>query len=302
MALITSTVEQIARAFVWEKGQWQIEKNASVVEALANLYTKEYLRLYGIGITGTAIFPELEVYADPDLPNRELASALRRMLPDVKMRILSCRGFIPYQSLAVGDQVAHVDLDGYGTLGGFVDDLYSPYRLVLSNNHVLANCNSANTNDDLLKLPSRHVFGGLHKFIPLRQAPDINEVDAAAGWLYEEERLLWRPRKPRKSGRAIRGMRVYKYGARTNYTEGIIVATSVAAQIDYGSLGVVNFRRCLRIEGTNGPFSLPGDSGSLVISKSGVVVGLLFAGELSGAYSLANPFVYVEDQLGVVFT
>ena len=52
-------------------------------------------------------------------------------------------------------------------------------------------------------------------------------------------------------------------------------------------------------KGMNDSFSFPGDSGSLVVSRSGVVVGLLFAGELNGAYSLAHPFSYVEDQLGV---
>ncbi len=297
-------VENIARALVWEKGKWRISKNATMVESLIGFYEKEYLKIYGVGLGGIYKMPKLEIYAEPEIPKREIKKAVYNILQvEIPLEIIDCKGIRTYQSVKVGDKVKHQNLQGYGTLGGFVDDIASPYRLAISNNHVFANCNRANINDNLVKLQPNIVFGGLYRFVPLKKPPYVNEVDAAVGWIYEGLNLVWRPRKPRKSGNAYRGMKVYKYGARTGYTEGIIKGIFAAPQVDYGPpLEILNFRRCLRIEGLNGPFSLPGDSGSLVVSKSGVVVGLLLAGEVTGAYSFANPFTIVENQLGVIFT
>lgn len=304
MRSITAMVEELARTFVWKKGEGYLRKDASVIESVGDFYTEKYPKLYGIGVSRASGYPVLEIYADSEF-QREILSELHRRLPHVKnveRRIIPCRGFRPYLALGVGDKVKHINLSGYGTLGGFVYDLYSTYLLAISNNHVLANSNSAQIGDDLVNLTYSHIFGTLHRFVPLRQPPVVNTVDVAVGLIYKGQRLKWTPRKPLKSGKGIIGMHVYKYGARTGYTEGVIMATNVAARIDYPNLGPLNFRKCLRIEGIDGPFSLPGDSGSLVISKSGVVVGLLFAGEKDGVYSLANPFSYVEEQLGVFFT
>jgi hypothetical protein len=97
-------------------------------------------------------------------------------------------------------------------------------------------------------------------------------------------------------------MEVYKIGARTGYTEGIIIGF-INHTVDYkGHLGQLNFFNSLNIAGNKGiPFSQPGDSGSLVFSKkSHKVVGLLFAGDNSGTYSFANNFIEVEKQLLIV--
>jgi hypothetical protein len=82
-------------------------------------------------------------------------------------------------------------------------------------------------------------------------------------------------RKPRGIGPARVGDVVYKYGATTGYTEGIV--RSVDNHL--GAQGTqIAFNGTIRIEGVNGgAFCGGGDSGSLVVRKrDDVAVGLLF--------------------------
>ncbi|MFX0142285.1 MAG: hypothetical protein ACFFDN_52080 [Candidatus Hodarchaeota archaeon] len=303
MSKLTPVIENIARAFVWEKPKWRIQRRASMVDLLSGFYEIKYMKVHAVALGGTAIKPRIEIYAQPKAPREQIKRIVYESVSKkISCTFIDCLGFKIHQNLSVGDKVKHKNLKGFGTLGGFVNDLYSPYRLAISNNHVFAQCNLANINDDLINLNSNSVFGGLHRFAVLKTPPAVNEIDAAVGWIYKEQRLFWKPRKPLSSGTPYRGMRVYKYGAATDYTEGIIQSIHAAPAIDYQSLGMFNFRECIIIRGINGPFSKRGDSGSLVVSTSGVVVGLLFAGEIDGRYSLANNFKYVENQLGIVYT
>jgi len=286
---------------MWFFNRLRIYKNASLVEMLAG-HEEDFPRFHGLGLSfGNG----LEVYADPEMSTREVRRIINEIIPNVEVRVIQCAGFNVYRGmLRAGDAVSHINLyasGGFGTLGGFALDMSSPYLLAISNNHVLAECNMASVGDDLVHFNSGNIFGKLHRFVPLKMPPLLNEVDAAVGWIYENYRF-GRLRLGSGAGSPVRGMRVYKLGARTGYTEGVIAATAVATVVNYGDLGFLNFRRCLRIEGLNGPFSEPGDSRSLVISMgSKKVVGLLFAGEAEGRYSLANSATLVECQMGVVF-
>ncbi len=302
MRTLTNLVEHAARGLVWHRGKSRRAKKASVVDALLGIYEEDYPSVHGIGIGGTHSDPRIEVYVPTGTPRRRVNAAVSSILgPGVQVSFVRCQGFSSYQTLSAGDGVRHEGLRGYGTLGGFVNDLFHPYVLALSNNHVLAKCNSGAIGDSLIEASSGRAFGKLHRFVALKPPPSVNEVDAAVGLIYTGIPLQWRPKKPRQSGLPRRGMRVYKLGAKTGYTEGVITAVSASVQVNYRSSGVFNFRRCLRIVGTDGPFALPGDSGSFVVSDAGTLVGLVFAGENTGAYSLASSFKYTEQQLGVVF-
>jgi hypothetical protein len=69
--------------------------------------------------------------------------------------------------------------------------------------------------------------------------------------------------------------------------------------------GMFRFDGQIEIEGDNGLFAQPGDSGSLVVDRDKMLgVGLLFAGpvddhENGDAVIYANPLSVVLDQLGV---
>ena len=90
-------------------------------------------------------------------------------------------------------------------------------------------------------------------------------------------------------------------GAASGYTTGRIVATAATACVPYPGLGNVNFHRCLRIVGDQGPFSVPGDSGSLVLDEQLAVVGIIFAGDEVGGHSLANPVDALASRLNIAF-
>lgn len=89
-------------------------------------------------------------------------------------------------------------------------------------------------------------------------------------------------------------MRVKKSGRTTQLTNGYISAINATVRVNYGSAGVACFRGQTIIRPIGrGPFSAPGDSGSLIV-ESGVCrrpVGLLFAG--SNVVTIANPIADV---------
>ncbi len=80
-------------------------------------------------------------------------------------------------------------------------------------------------------------------------------------------------RRVRGLGAARVGDVVYKFGARSGYTKGIVVAVE-----KFFSSGSRSFQRTIQIVGADGAaFCGPGDSGSIIVrKKDDVAVGLLF--------------------------
>jgi hypothetical protein len=98
---------------------------------------------------------------------------------------------------------------------------------------------------------------------------------------------------------ALLGRRVCKMGRTTEFTVGKIISVS----IDTWVTGYANNQRAwfddqIEIEGEGGPFSRPGDSGSLVLDfETREPIGLLFAG--IGNFSFANPIDEVLNRLAI---
>ncbi len=94
---------------------------------------------------------------------------------------------------------------------------------------------------------------------------------------------------------AALGMTVKKSGRSSGLTTGIVLATDVALKVEmnYGEYGVFAGQLLA------GPMSMPGDSGSLVLSEDNHAVGLLFAG--SEQATMFTPFQRVLDALDVTF-
>lgn len=213
--------------------------------------------------------------------------------------------------LRIGSSVGHERITA-GTLGAFVTPRAGDGTedLILSNNHVLADENRAARGDRILQ-PGRadggrlstDVVGELASFVPLKKKKNV--VDAAIASLAEglEYYVNWLHRLG-----PITGIRldppdeaevVYKIGRTTGLTKGRISAIEIdALHVEYDD-GVFTFDDQIEIEpeGTK-PFSLGGDSGSLIVDARRRAVALLFAGnDVDATY--ASPIGTVLDALKV---
>jgi hypothetical protein len=92
---------------------------------------------------------------------------------------------------------------------------------------------------------------------------------------------------------------VKKCGRTTQFTRGRITDCNATVRVNYGTAGAALFQNQIIIQSvTPNPFSLGGDSGSLITTDVGNrPVGLLFAG--SPTHTIANPISAVLAALGV---
>jgi hypothetical protein len=207
-----------------------------------------------------------------------------------------------------GVSISPLDANFVGTLGCFLlrRQVDAEELFVLSNNHVLANVDQLPVGTRIVQPGPEvppfltrpdDVFARLHTAIPLQfpggpdRPPVLNQFDAAIasvtdGTLIERGRMFGIPQyDPSKVLPAVPGMRVMKMGRTTGLTRGTIVATAIqGTQVNYGTLQfprIAVFQNTIRITGDNNtPFSLPGDSGSVILDEAtGHPVALLFAGD-----------------------
>lgn len=83
------------------------------------------------------------------------------------------------------------------------------------------------------------------------------------------------------------GLDVQKCGRTTYHTEGQVTQIHATVQVSYGGSKVALFRDQVIAQGSDGPMSAGGDSGSAVLDMDKNVVGLLFAG--SDRVTILNP-------------
>jgi hypothetical protein len=94
---------------------------------------------------------------------------------------------------------------------------------------------------------------------------------------------------------SLRGKTVWKCGAATHLTKGVVTCLNATVDVQYIPCNATaRFRGQIEIDGQ---FSSVGDSGSLVYGEDGAV-GLLFAGDGVGK-SFANPIQDVQNVLDV---
>jgi hypothetical protein len=228
-----------------------------------------------------------------------------------------------HRPLACGLQIQNVDDDNrqrkagklganliiIGTLGCFVKlKLATGPMAVLSNNHVLAGENRGLKNKDRILQPGSLAFvsnehiATLTDFVVLKPSPSgarpalgnvvFNEVDAAvaqieAGIQFNQGYLPARHLlAPHGSTAPKVNDKVFKVGRTTGLTRGSITAVGVVTgPIPYDP-GPCWFQGQFEIEGENGTlFSDHGDSGSAIVSTTGEVIGLLYAGNGTQTYA-----------------
>lgn len=216
-----------------------------------------------------------------------------------------------------GISVGHVDITA-GTLGCLARGLNAPRtrrRLILSNNHVLADSNAGSFGDSIVQ--PGPLDGGtspadriaiLERFVPIDFGGRPNVVDCATGWAWPDRvqvgqvfvrngvRRIFRTGSRPVSCRRFR--LVGKSGRTTQLTLGRIVDCNATIRVRYGPRTAL-FRDQISIRGFGRLFSAGGDSGSLIWSWSPrrSPVGLLFAG--GGGFTFANKIQHVLRALDI---
>ncbi len=209
--------------------------------------------------------------------------------------------------VSVGDQGTTT-----GTLGVRVTNGTNVYAL--SNNHVFAAVNSANIGDGVIQpgavdggSDTADRIGTLSDYQTIDfDDGDTNTMDAAIALTSVANVGTSTP--PDGYGtpspittQAFIGQAVQKYGRTTGLQLGNVAEINVTVDVCY----VVFFDFCLedarfvnQISVTPGPFSAPGDSGSLIVTQGGnQPVALLFAG--GEGLTIGNPIDLVLQRFGV---
>ncbi|MCL5282441.1 MAG: S1 family peptidase [Planctomycetes bacterium] len=198
-----------------------------------------------------------------------------------------------------------------GTIGCRVSHGGSVYAL--SNNHVYALENTASIGDKVVqpglydtggKYDPQNDIGTLTAFVPIEFSTSANNtVDAAIAASTTD--LLGNSTPADGYGMptsstttATVGMAVQKYGRTTSLTRGTVTAINAIINIGYSS-GTARFTGQIIVQ-SRAPFIKAGDSGSLLVTDPGKSpVGLLFAGDSSGKFAIANNIDAVLSALGV---
>lgn len=192
------------------------------------------------------------------------------------------------------------------------------YVFALSNNHVYALTNIAPAHSLILQ-PGRidgtpicdkdrnDVIGKLGPVAPIKFDGSFNTIDAALAqtntdWVGNATPAdgYGTPQSTTKT--ASIGMKVKKYGRTTSLTNGTVAFVNVAVAVNYGAPFGIAFFKDQIIVISKTEWSAPGDSGSLVVTKSGnFPVGLHFAGANleDGDLGVENPIDAVLSFFGV---
>jgi hypothetical protein len=197
---------------------------------------------------------------------------------------------IKHRPLVGGISVGHYAISA-GTIGAIVYDDKDNKPLILSNAHVLANSDTptedlASVGDDIFQ-PGKHdtgieVVAHLHDWIPLE---DGVTVDAAVSSpvTQVENTILDIPKITGITSPEV-GMEIKKSGRTTGYTEGTIVTTDAAIDVDYGTEVITLQDQFIT---------------TYMVTPDGAVVGLLFAG--SDKATVFNRIENVTSLLGIHF-
>jgi hypothetical protein len=199
-----------------------------------------------------------------------------------------------------------------GTIGCRVIDAAGNVY-ALSNNHVYANENNASIGDNVLQpgaydggMDPRDAIGTLSAYTWIDFSGGPNTTDAAiaaVAFLKKPDGTLI-PMVDKstpaggygipKSGLGIAasvGMAVQKYGRTSSLTKGTITGINVTVTVGYSSNKTALFEKQIIVQSWSA-FIKGGDSGSLLVTndldKNNYPVGLLFAGNQTGTYAVAN--------------
>ncbi|TVV74695.1 hypothetical protein [Sphingomonas solaris] len=231
------------------------------------------------------------------------------------------RLFVHNDRIACGSSLSAASVWGAGTLGALVT-LGDGTLCGLTNNHVTGACNHTRVGMHILspapfdadpdhRAPT--AIGRHHSFVALASGDprqvQLQELDVALFDLTNPDLVTSMQGSglydtPEDVADPIGGMAVKKVGRTTGLTYGEIIGRfSTPLGIPYTAdrfKSTVYFQNSWAIRATDGgPFSMGGDSGSLVVTGDGAhAVGLIFAGATDGSISYMIPIRSVLRGLG----
>lgn len=196
---------------------------------------------------------------------------------------------------------------GCGTMGCVVTEANGDI-FGLSNKHVTGLCNYAHEGEKILAPGHGDITaGGIDPFTigyHHRSLPMVNGVPDNVDILANRDAAIIRIADPSKvssmqgsaydtpglAGDLAAGQQVEKVGRTTGHTTGTVIGQMAGPyQVAYTVPGIAQAFAFVDpvfvIQGNNGPFSQPGDSGSLITAMMGtdrVALGLVFAGDQQG--------------------
>jgi endonuclease G len=198
-----------------------------------------------------------------------------------------------------------------GTLGAKVIDLKSGDEMILSNWHVMAGRPGARAGTPIWQ--PGWIDGGTNEDNTIAQLTRwvLGPHDAAVATITGARKVTTKTLE----GRSIvdvteprLGMRVWKSGRSTGYTEGLIDGIKMRVSLPYGDLGVKKLESVFHIVPRPGAgdveISRGGDSGAVWVDQaSGKAVGLHFAGESANLpeHALAGEIILITEALNVRF-
>lgn len=233
--------------------------------------------------------------------------------------------------LPIGASIGHERVTA-GTLGCFAPKRLGGGLGMLSNNHVLANCNRCRVGDRIIQ--PGPLDGGrrndvhdhvaiLDKWEPISFQPGtVNLVDCAFAYIVDgigcTPQTVTDPASQECWPVGIfddlvyGGMRAKKVGRTTGITKGSVQATEIdnlQVGFSFGNTPLAaRFDKQISFLRRESPFARAGDSGSLIVSEDNQPIALLFAGSERSAgngpgITFANPIGTVLDVLDVdIFT
>lgn len=215
-----------------------------------------------------------------------------------------------YRPVTCGVSIAPGTKAYSGTLGCQVT--LNNVKYMLSNNHVLADCNSV-APGTVITQPSiedqgndpADVIGALSYFVPLAAPGGTSPVDAAIAQFdgtKNDARMERGENKVEKMVAPITlpyiGMEVQKSGRTTGVTKGKVAAIGLTIATDYAGYGIVTIQNTFSVKHVSGHFSRPGDSGSVITTApKNNPVGLLFGSSPDTKTTYANTMQEVLKQL-----
>lgn len=211
----------------------------------------------------------------------------------------------------IGVSAGHTNVTA-GTLGCRVTAGCHTYAL--SNAHVFADVNDGVIGDNILQpgvydggLNPNDMIGTLAASVPIVLTESAyNRVDAAI--VTTGASLVGRSTPSNGYGTprynalpATVNLNVMKYGRSSSMTYGYVDAVNATVIVEYGSASARFVGQIIIKPNSGADFSLPGDSGSLVVASGGAherrPVGLLFAA--GSGITAANPISNVLSELGI---
>ncbi len=220
-----------------------------------------------------------------------------------------------------GISIGHKDVT-FGTIGYFCrstkagDDQNKIY--ILSNNHVLANVDSAFIGDNIYQpgpndggISNTTFAAKFHRAVPINFSQyGSNRVDAAIGEVLSTvvtQNSICQIGSITGIGQVLEDMIVRKHGAMSGFTEGFVrheaVDVVVTVQMDVlNPVLTAKFVNQMRIDRIPAYpyFGIGGDSGSLIVNKeTNEAVGLFFAAPEDGSYGYANHITNVINELEI---